>query len=128
VSAVVMSTMTYAPGAAPFPILAMLTVTGAMINAVQSTMFALAAHVYPAGIRATGVGAGASFGRLGAVISGYVGVWALDFRGPASFFGVIAASLMVCGIALAMVTSHVPPRVSEDVSTANSQRPTSKTI
>ena len=101
VSAAIMSRMTYAPGAAAFPILAMLAVTGGMINAVQSTMFALAAHVYPAGIRATGVGAGASFGRLGAVISGYVGVWALDFHGPASFFGVIAASLVVCGIALA---------------------------
>jgi len=110
VSAAIMSRMTYAPGAAAFPILAMLTVTGGMINAVQSTMFALAAHVYPAGIRATGVGAGASFGRLGAVISGYVGVWALDFHGPESFFGVIALSLIVCGIALARVTHHVPRR------------------
>ena len=110
VSAAIMSRMTYAPGAPAFPILAMLAVTGGLINAVQSTMFALAAHVYPAGIRATGVGAGASFGRLGAVISGYVGVWALDFHGPASFFGVIAASLVVCGIALAAVTHHVPRR------------------
>lgn len=110
VSAGVMSTMTFAPGVPPFPILAMLTVTGALINAVQTTMFALAAHVYPAGIRATGVGTAASFGRLGAVISGYVGVWALEFRGAASFFGVIALALVVCWLALAAVASHVPAR------------------
>jgi AAHS family 4-hydroxybenzoate transporter-like MFS transporter len=109
-SALVMSLMTYSPAASTFPILGMLALTGGLINAVQSTMFGLAAHVYPANIRATGVGAGASFGRLGAVISGYVGVWALDFRGPASFFGVFAASLVVCAIALATISSHVPPR------------------
>jgi MFS transporter, AAHS family, 4-hydroxybenzoate transporter len=110
VSAGAMSTMTFAPGVPPFPILAMLTVTGALINAVQTTMFALAAHVYPAGIRATGVGTAASFGRFGAVISGYVGVWALEFRGAASFFGVIALALVVCSLALAIVTSHIPRR------------------
>jgi AAHS family 4-hydroxybenzoate transporter-like MFS transporter len=44
----------------------MLTVTGALINGVQTTMFALAAHVYPARIRATGVVAPSRSGRIGA--------------------------------------------------------------
>ena len=39
-----------------FAVLAMLAWTGGLINAVQTTMYTLAAHVYPTGIRATGVG------------------------------------------------------------------------
>ena len=52
-----------------FAILAMLAWTGGLINAVQTTMYALAAHVYPTGIRATGVGTAVAFGRVGGVVS-----------------------------------------------------------
>ena len=84
------------------------TITGALINGVQTTMYALAAHVYPAIVRATGVGAAVSFGRIGAVLSGYVGAWALEYRGAASFFAVIAAAMGLSCIALATVRRHVP--------------------
>ena len=90
------------------PIIAMLTLAGALINGVQTTMYALAVHVYPGPIRATGAGGAVSFGRLGAVISGYVGAWALEYHGPASFFAVIAAAMLVCTLALAAVRRHVP--------------------
>ena len=43
----------------------------ASINAVQTTMYALAAHVYPTAIRATGVGTAVAFGRIGGVVSPY---------------------------------------------------------
>ena len=85
----------------------MLTITGGLINGVQTTMYALAAHVYPAAIRATGVGSAVSFGRIGAVLSGYLGAWALESGGPASFFGVIALMMAMCLIALAIVRRHV---------------------
>ena len=85
----------------------LLTFCGAMINAVQTTMYALAAHVYPTEIRATGVGTAVSIGRSGAVLSGYVGPWALDFRGSASFFAVMAVALSVSFVALAVVRRHV---------------------
>ena len=55
--------------------------TGGLINGVQTTMYALGAHVYPAAIRATGVGSAASFGRVGAVVSGYAGALALEHGG-----------------------------------------------
>jgi AAHS family 4-hydroxybenzoate transporter-like MFS transporter len=80
-----------------------------MINAVQTTMYALAAHVYPTRVRATGVGTAVSVGRSGAIVSGYAGPWALDLRGSAGFFAVMAASLVVTGTALALVRRHVPP-------------------
>jgi AAHS family 4-hydroxybenzoate transporter-like MFS transporter len=105
-----LSAMNLSDGAAVLPVILMLALTGAMINGVQTTMYALAAHVYPAAIRATGVGTAVSFGRIGAVLTGYIGAWALGFRGPTSFFWVIALAMTVCWIALALVRRHVTPR------------------
>src|SRR5262249_23979877 len=48
-----------------FAVLAMLAWTGGLINAVQTTMYALAAHVYPTAVRATGVGTAVAVGRIG---------------------------------------------------------------
>jgi len=109
VSAIVMAGMTLSSEAV-VPLIVMLTITGAAINGVQTTMWALAAHIYPAVIRATGVGSAASFGRTGAVLSGYVGVFALEYRGAVSFFGVIAAAMAVCCLALAALRRHVSGR------------------
>ena len=69
-------------GQSTFAVLAMLAWTGGLINAVQTTMYALAAHVYPAAIRATGVGTAVAFGRIGGVGSPYAGAWALESGGP----------------------------------------------
>ena len=41
-------------------------------------MYALAAHVYPTGIRGTGVGTAVAFGRVGGVVAPYAGSWALE--------------------------------------------------
>jgi AAHS family 4-hydroxybenzoate transporter-like MFS transporter len=106
-SAFVMSAMSLAAGASLVPIIVMLTITGAAINGVQTTMYALGAHVYPAPMRATGVGTAASIGRTGAVLSGYVGAWALEYRGSASFFWVVGISMAICAIALLIVRRHV---------------------
>jgi AAHS family 4-hydroxybenzoate transporter-like MFS transporter len=91
------------------PILAMLTLTGGLINAVQTTMYALAAHVYPSMIRATGVGTAAAVGRIGAILSGYAGAWAIDYRGSTSFFALMAAFMGATFISLAAVRRHVAP-------------------
>jgi AAHS family 4-hydroxybenzoate transporter-like MFS transporter len=111
--AVVLSLMTVAVSEPVFPILAMLTLTGGLINAVQTVMYALAAHVYPSAVRATGVGTASSIGRLGAIISGYLGAWAIDYRGSASYFGLIAASMTVTFVSLALVRRHVAPRTTD---------------
>lgn len=90
------------------PVLAMLTLTGGLINAVQTTMYALAAHVYPGAVRATGVGAAAGIGRLGAILSGYAGAWAIDYRGTTSYFALIALAMVATFVSLALVGRHVP--------------------
>ena len=65
----------------PLLVFTLLGLTGASINAAQTTMYALAAHVYPGDVRATGVGLAVGFGRLGAILSGYAGAFALDWGG-----------------------------------------------
>jgi AAHS family 4-hydroxybenzoate transporter-like MFS transporter len=90
-------------------IIALLTITGGLINAVQTTMYALAANVYPTPMRATGVGASVAFGRLGAIASGYAGPTVLEHGGSASFFAVMAGAMAVSLLGLAMVRRHVPP-------------------
>jgi MFS transporter, AAHS family, 4-hydroxybenzoate transporter len=90
-----------------FAVLAMLAWTGGLINAVQTTMYALAAHVYPTGIRATGVGTAVAFGRIGGVVSPYAGAWALEAGGPAQLFALIAATMSVVFVALASVKNHI---------------------
>jgi MFS transporter, AAHS family, 4-hydroxybenzoate transporter len=108
--AVVMSTMSITATSPVMPILVMLAITGGLINAVQTTMYALAAHVYPTAVRATGVGTAVAFGRSGAILTGYAGPWALEYRGSQSFFWLMAASLTVTCLALAIVRRHVPSR------------------
>jgi AAHS family 4-hydroxybenzoate transporter-like MFS transporter len=76
--ALVMSTVRIENGASAGTIILMLGITDGLINAVQTTMYALAAQVYPTGARATGVGSAVSVGRLGAISSTYAGAWALN--------------------------------------------------
>lgn len=94
-----------------FAVLVMLAWTGGLINAVQTTMYALAAHVYPTGIRATGVGTAVAFGRVGGVVAPFAGSWALESGGPSHLFGLIAGTMTVVFATLASVRNHIP-RVS----------------
>jgi AAHS family 4-hydroxybenzoate transporter-like MFS transporter len=105
--AIMLSRMPLHAGTDVFRLMVLLTLTGGLINAVQTTMFALAAHVYPTAMRSTGVGTASSFGRIGAVLSGYAGPWALAYAGSASFFGLMGGSVFVTLLALAAVRRHI---------------------
>ena len=48
-----------------------------------------------------------AFGRIGAILSGYAGSWAIGYRGSASFFTLIAAAMLATFVALAVVRRHV---------------------
>ena len=104
--AVTLSLATFDSGRA-LALLVLLGGTGGFINAVQTTMYTLAAHVYPTAMRATGVGAAVAVGRLGAILSGYAGPWALE-SGTGAFFLLMAAALATTFMALAAVRRHVP--------------------
>jgi AAHS family 4-hydroxybenzoate transporter-like MFS transporter len=105
--AIVLAAMPLTASASPGPIVLMLGLTGGLINAVQTTMYALAAKVYPTSVRATGVGSAVSFGRTGAVLSTYAGSWALEAGGSAAFFAVMAVAMTTTFASLAAVRRHV---------------------
>jgi AAHS family 4-hydroxybenzoate transporter-like MFS transporter len=88
-------------------IIAVLGLTGGLINAVQTTMYALATQIYPTAVRATGVGTAASIGRLGAILSSFAGAWALEAGGAPLFFTLVATAMISTSVALAIVRRHI---------------------
>lgn len=94
--------------AAPFATMTMFAATGGLLNAVQTTMYALAAHVYPTAIRGTGVGTTVAVGRIGNVLASYVGSWALSTGGPPFYFSTWAVAMTVVFMSLAVIRRHIP--------------------
>jgi AAHS family 4-hydroxybenzoate transporter-like MFS transporter len=85
------------------PLFAALAVQGFFVSGLHNGLYTLAAHIYPPYARGTGVGAAAAVGRLGAIASSWVGVFALQLGGAASYFLVIASSVAVSFVALMMI-------------------------
>jgi len=83
-----------------------LGVHGLFVNAVQATMFALAAHVYPTNVRATGTAAALVFGRLGAIFSAFAGAAVIMAGGATAYFGMLAVAMTGVLIALVLVKNH----------------------
>lgn len=108
VCALVMRGMGISPESAALPVMVMLTLTGGLINAVQTTLYALAAHVYPTAMRSTGVGAAVAIGRIGAILSTYAGAWALDTGGSGGFFALMGGAMVIAMMSLLLVQRHVP--------------------
>lgn len=90
-------------------LIAMLALLGLSVNGVQTTMFALAAHIYPNQIRATGVGSALAFGRIGAILSAYIGSGVVASGGGDKFFGLLALAMGGTFLALAIVRNHIAP-------------------
>ena len=107
---IVLALMPINGASSALPIVIMLGVTGGCINAIQTTLYALAAHVYPTTVRATGVGMAVAFGRVGGVMSSYAGEWALGAGGSRAFFMLMAGSMTFVFLCLAVIKRHVPRR------------------
>jgi AAHS family 4-hydroxybenzoate transporter-like MFS transporter len=93
-------------------LMAMLLLTGGLINGVQTTMYALAAHVYPTAIRSTGVGTAVAVGRIGNVVAAYAASAAIDRGGPPAYFALWSILMLLVLVALACVRRHVPGTVA----------------
>jgi AAHS family 4-hydroxybenzoate transporter-like MFS transporter len=106
-SSLVMAGMTINPEDT-FALMAMFLITGGLLNAVQTTMYALAAHVYPTEIRSTGVGAAVAFGRIGNVLAVFVADYALRLGGSRPYFFEWAILMAAVFVSLAVIQRHVP--------------------
>ncbi len=88
-----------------------LAIEGAFLSGAQTTLIALAAFVYPASVRGTGVGSGLAVGRIGAVLSAFSGTIALSAGGASGYFLSIGLAMALTFVALLFVRRHIP-RVS----------------
>jgi MFS transporter, AAHS family, 4-hydroxybenzoate transporter len=85
---------------------------GFFIGGFHNGLYTLAAFLYPSFVRGTGVGAAAGVGRIGAVVSSYTGVIALQLGGASGYFVVIALSVGLSLIATAAFRQHIGGRGS----------------
>lgn len=88
-------------------LIAGLALNGLLANAVQTSMYALAAHVYPTSIRTTGVAYAASAGRIGGLLSSLLGASVIQAGGGIYWYA-LAVSMLVAFLGLAWVRNHYP--------------------
>lgn len=81
---------------------------GLFVNAVQSTLYALCAYMYPTRMRARGASGAAAFGRLGAILSGLIGAPIITHNGSTGFILLLGISMVVVTITLAFIKNHIP--------------------
>ncbi|HVW70660.1 MAG TPA: MFS transporter [Steroidobacteraceae bacterium] len=84
-----------------------LTAEGFFLGGFHNGLYTLAAFLYPPFVRGTGVGAAAGVGRIGAVVSAYTGVLALELAGKSGYFIVIAVAAAIALLATAVFRQHV---------------------
>lgn len=89
-------------------LLFVILLAGAFVNGVQTTMYALVAHIYPTEIRSTGIGTAVAVGRIGNVLAAYAGSMALDRGGASGYFLTWSGFMLVVLLALASIQRHVP--------------------
>lgn len=89
----------------PVLLLAAIGLNGLLANAVQTSMYALAAHVYPTAVRASGVAYAAAIGRTGAVVSSLFGAILIQ-AGPIAFWSAMAGAMVAAFAGLAWVRNH----------------------
>lgn len=91
-------------------LLAALFFQGGFINAVQTTMYALAAFVYVTEMRSAGVGWAVGFGRIGSIISPQVGSLLIDRFGPHAFLGGFGITMCLSLLSLLLIRKHMPAK------------------
>ena len=100
------------PTSNPYLMIFTLGVHGFFVNGVQTTMYALPAHIYQTAVRATGVGWAASIGRVGAVLSAFIGAKAVQ-TGRSGYFEILCAALLLTFVGLAIIQRHIPSRAGD---------------
>ena len=83
---------------------------GLFVTALQCSMFALCAHIYPTTIRTTGAASAMAFGRIGAFTSAFAGAAMITAGGASAYLNLLGGSMVVTMVGLAMVRGHIGPK------------------
>ena len=84
-----------------------LGLNGLLAHAIQTSTYALASHVYPTSIRATGIAYSAAIGRTGGLLSSVFGSYFIQL-GARSYWLTLAVAMLCASAGLAWVRSHYP--------------------
>jgi AAHS family 4-hydroxybenzoate transporter-like MFS transporter len=96
------------PGISNAALIVSLGTHGLFVNGVQTTIYALAAHIYSAPVRARGVASALAVGRVGSILSALAGSILIQ-AGSKAFLGALALMMTCVFIGLALIRNHVPP-------------------
>lgn len=88
-------------------VLAFLFVIGIFASGLLNGLYTFSAFIYPDHARSTGVGAAAAAGRIGAIASSFAGVIALSAGGASGYFQLIAGSLAVSLVMVALIKRQI---------------------
>ena len=92
---------------AGIPMLAAIGLNGLLANALQTSLYAVAAHVYPTAVRASGIAWAAAIGRAGGVVSSVFGASVIA-SGAAAYWGAIAFAMALAFVGVAVIAGHIP--------------------
>ncbi len=92
-----------------------LGVHGLFTNALQCSLYALCAHLYPTLIRVTGTATALAFGRLGAILSAFAGAAMITAGGAGAYLNLLGGSMIVTVLALTMIRNHISPALRDQV-------------
>jgi len=93
-----------------FSMYLLIAVEGGCVNGVQTSLYALASSMYPAPMRARGVGMATGVGRLGAIASALFGAMVAGAWGLGGFHWAIAVAMALVAGTLALVSRHIARR------------------
>jgi AAHS family 4-hydroxybenzoate transporter-like MFS transporter len=80
---------------------------GLFVNAVQCSLYALCAYVYPTLVRATGTASALAFGRLGAVLSSFAGAAVITAGGAHAYLTLLGSAMIITLVAMMIVRRHI---------------------
>ena len=107
VSALILQFVHIGPGSDHTLLIGGIGLHGLFVNAVQTTMYALASHVYPTRVRATGIACAAAVGRAGAMVSSLGGAAIIQW-GSGPFLMWMAVAMAGTFVGIALVRNHYP--------------------
>ena len=105
-AATALAVMTVPAGARPL-LMAALGLHGLLANALQTSLYSVAAHVYPTRIRASGVACASALGRAGGILSSLFGS-AIIAAGAGAYWTFLAAAMICAFAGVALVKHHIP--------------------
>jgi AAHS family 4-hydroxybenzoate transporter-like MFS transporter len=91
----------------PVWLLAGIGLNGLLANAIQTSMYAVAAHIYPTSVRSSGVAYAAGIGRVGGIVSSMIGAEVIR-AGVATYWVSLAMAMVFTFLGLAWVRNHIP--------------------